>query len=298
MGGAKPGDTIEFNVEVPSTKPQMRAEDVTPQMNTKEREEFLNSLPEEMRNEVLAQERMQRQQLTQTQQQRLDEPEDNMSADEKKAFYDALPPEIREEIMAQEIAQRRRISSTANIPQSDMPIDPHAHLQASPAAVVNEASDNASKMASMSLGQSAAESETLGGNTGESGASDQNLFDGMNVKENSNSSFTVNPIVANQPSTSDDTLLDLSSSESAVPPAPVPGLASSEGAREETQNSPVTQSNNPFAKTSTQAGAKPSAPETPLDRLRKAKELLNEGLIEQAEFDEIKRVVLLQLKGQ
>ena len=39
------------------------------------------------------------------------------------------------------------------------------------------------------------------------------------------------------------------------------------------------------------------AQEKPLDRLRKAKGLLNEGLIEQAEYDEIKRVVMAQLKG-
>ena len=40
------------------------------------------------------------------------------------------------------------------------------------------------------------------------------------------------------------------------------------------------------------------AAEKPLDRLRKAKELLNEGLIEQEEYDEIKKVVMAQLKGR
>jgi len=38
--------------------------------------------------------------------------------------------------------------------------------------------------------------------------------------------------------------------------------------------------------------------EKPLDRLRKAKELLNEGLIEQAEYDKIKKVIMAQLKEE
>ena len=38
-------------------------------------------------------------------------------------------------------------------------------------------------------------------------------------------------------------------------------------------------------------------PEAPLERLRKARVLLAEGLIEQNEFDEIKVAVLAQLKG-
>ena len=40
-----------------------------------------------------------------------------------------------------------------------------------------------------------------------------------------------------------------------------------------------------------------AAPEAPLERLRKARMLLAEGLIEQNEFDEIKIAVLAQLKG-
>ena len=43
--------------------------------------------------------------------------------------------------------------------------------------------------------------------------------------------------------------------------------------------------------------AVPTQQEPPLERLRKARMLLAEGLIEQSEFDEIKVVVLAQLKG-
>lgn len=310
--GAKPGDTIEFNVDVPSTKPQIRAEDVTPQMNSKEREDFLNSLPEDMRNEVLAQERAQRQQLMQTQQQQHGEPEDTMSAVEKKEFYDALPPEIRDEIMAQETAQRRRISGAGRGSQDQGPIDPHAHLEASPAAIINEVPDNAGAMASMSLGQNA--TDPIPENTNKN-LNGEGLFNGMNVKGNPNSSFTVNPIAANQSTSTggvtgqEAPLLDLNSdeSESAIPPssapvvpppAPVPGLSDRDDPSEGARPPPAPQSNNPFAKQPATDAGRSSAPEAPLDRLRKAKELLNEGLIEQAEFDEIKKVVLLQLKGQ
>ena len=38
-------------------------------------------------------------------------------------------------------------------------------------------------------------------------------------------------------------------------------------------------------------------PEPPLERLRKARMMLSEGLIEQAEFDEVKKTCLAQLKG-
>lgn len=304
--GAKPGDTIEFSVEVPSSKPQMRAENITPQMNSNERDEFLKSLPEDMRNEILAQERAQRQQLMQTQQQQnvQTEPEDTMSAEEKKAFYDALPPEMREEIMAQEIAQRRRISSTSRIPQDQMPIDPQAQLEASPAAVINEAPESASQMAAMSLdGPNGSDQAPTDGGV--------DLFNGMNVKGDPNSTFTVNPILGQKPpsppAVNESPLLDLADSGSALPPpaapvvpppAPVPGLVGGTGPSEFAQGPPAPVGNNPFAKPPAASAPVASTPEAPLDRLRKAKELLDEGLIDQQEFDELKRVVLLQLKGR
>ena len=48
--GANPGNTVEFMVQVPTNAV---AEDVAPQMDQKERQEFLQSLPEDIRNEIL-----------------------------------------------------------------------------------------------------------------------------------------------------------------------------------------------------------------------------------------------------
>jgi hypothetical protein len=49
--------------------------------------------------------------------------------------------------------------------------------------------------------------------------------------------------------------------------------------------------------TATVQAAPATEPEPPLERLRKARMMLSEGLIEQAEFDEVKKTCLAQLKG-
>ena len=59
--GANPGNTVEFMVQVPTNAV---AEDVAPQMDQKERQEFLQSLPEDIRNEILEAERAERARMT------------------------------------------------------------------------------------------------------------------------------------------------------------------------------------------------------------------------------------------
>lgn len=301
--GAQPGDTIEFNVDVPSDKVRPQVQNVAPTIDPDERKAFLDSLPVDMRNEILAQEQAQRDQLLRQaappQQQLVcdDEPEDTMSAAEKKAFYDALPPEMREEIMQQEIAQRRRAHSHSKAMAKPAPsTDPSV----SPAVVVRETP--VSGMASMNLTDNASAAT--------------HMFSGMDVK--ARSSFQSNPAFdessAGPPASNDAPLLDfgdddavpptappttkLAPSESAPvapptsalapPPMPPPSLVASDS------TPPIVANHNPFSKP--HEGPAPTV-EAPLDRLRKAKALLSEGLIEQDEFDDIKRIVLAQLKG-
>ena len=78
--GANPGNTVEFMVQVPTNAV---AEDVAPQMDQKERQEFLQSLPEDIRNEILEAERAERARMTGGVAPQEEVVEDKMSAAEK-----------------------------------------------------------------------------------------------------------------------------------------------------------------------------------------------------------------------
>ena len=120
-------------------------------LRQKERQQFLESLPEDIRNEILAQERAERQRLTGVPPPREEEHvEDKMSAQEKQAFYDSLPPEIRQEVMAQEHMQQKAM--TKKKPKNESNAVTKV-VESSPIVVVNDAPNdkNTAEMAELAL---------------------------------------------------------------------------------------------------------------------------------------------------
>ena len=335
--GAMPGNTVEFMVQVPANSV---AENVAPQMDQKERQQFLESLPEDIRNEILAQERAERQRLTGVPPPREEEHvEDKMSAQEKQAFYDSLPPEIRQEVMAQEHMQQKAM--TKKKPKNESNAVTKV-VESSPIVVVNDAPNdkNTAEMAELALteeqpnmkkppAQETNEDDlSLGFNNDEEKDTekpaatvhdDGPLLDFDDVT-NTNSANNKNMNNSNQTGFSFMNNTNNSNTgngkETANPPAPQLTLPPNLPPQQPFQQNPIQNivgnnstlgDENPFKTMQQQQQQQqqkaqqqqPSvAAEKPLDRLRKAKGLLNEGLIEQAEYDEIKKVVMAQLKGQ
>jgi len=307
--GANPGNTVEFMVQVPTNAV---AEDVAPQMDQKERQEFLQSLPEDIRNEILEAERAERARMTGRTAPQEEVVEDTMSAAEKKAFYDSLPPEIREEVMAQEHMQQKAMTKRNSVASGEGSAT--RVVESSPVVVVNDAptDDSASEMANLNLdggdnhnevakkpATTGAEEDLSLGFNDDSEAQDAVPLDGddgplLDLEENAASTNPPAP------------QLELPQNPPPQPfqPNPIHNAPGKENPFASMQQQQQQQVRTPAPQTaqasSDQQMQQPEsvASEKPLDRLRKAKELLNEGLIEQEEYDEIKKVVMAQLKGR
>ena len=312
--GANPGNTVEFMVQVPTNAV---AEDVAPQMDQKERQEFLQSLPEDIRNEILEAERAERARMTGGVAPQEEVVEDRMSAAEKKAFYDSLPPEIREEVMAQEHMQQKAMTKKNTVASNEA--NNTRVVESSPVVVVNDAptDHNASAMTNLNLDEvgnniamkkpaavGAEEDLSLGFND-DSEAQDAVPLDGddgplLNLEENDEDDAS-KAVPTNPPAPQ----LELPPNPPPQPfqPNPIHNAQGKENPfasyqqQQQQARAPLPQTAQASGDLQTQQAGGVAA-EKPLDRLRKAKELLNEGLIEQEEYDEIKKVVMAQLKGR
>ena len=225
--------------------------------------------------------------------------EDRMSAAEKKAFYDSLPPEIREEVMAQEHMQQKAM--TKKIPW--LPARPTSTrvVESSPVVVVNDAptDHNASAMTNLNLDEGGnniamkkpatyilEEDLSLGFND-DSEAQDLLPLDGddgplLNLEENDeddasksrankSTCTTVGATAKPTPPSHSNPTLTMHKGRESICLLPTAAATSTRSIATDREGFWLFQTQ--------QAGG--VAAEKPLDRLRKAKELLNEGLIEQ-----------------
>merc|ERR1712167_544037 len=247
---------------------------------------------------------------------------------EKQAFYDSLPPEIRQEVMAQEHMQQKAM--TKKKPKNESNAVTKV-VESSPIVVVNDAPNdkNTAEMAELALTEEQPNMKKPPAQ--ETNEDDLSLgFNNDEEKDTEKPAATVHddgPLldfddVTNTNSTNNKNMNNTNNSntgngkETANPPAPQLTLPPNLPPQQPFQQNPIQNivgnnstlgDENPFKTMQQQQQQQqqkaqqqqPSvAAEKPLDRLRKAKGLLNEGLIEQAEYDEIKKVVMAQLKGQ
>ena len=292
------------------------AEDVAPQMDQKERQEFLQSLPEDIRNEILEAERAERARMTGGVAPQEEVVEDRMSAAEKKAFYDSLPPEIREEVMAQEHMQQKAMTKKNSVASNEAKTT--RVVESSPVVVVNDepTDHNASAMTNLNLDEGSnniamkkpatagAEEDLSLGFNDDSEAQDAVPLDGddgplLNLEENDEDDAS-KAVPTNPPAPQ----LELPPNPPPQPfqPNPIHNAQGKENPfasyQQQQQQArallPQTAQASGDLQTQQAGGV---AAEKPLDRLRKAKELLDEGLIEQEEYDEIKKLLWRNLRS-